>query len=156
MNPYAAYLAGADPLQVLAQTVERLRELTGRLGPSRCLEPLGPGKWSVREIVSHLADCELTFAYRLRQAAAQDHHVIQPFDQTVWSERYGAYDLESAMAAFEALRRWNLLFAGTLTAEDLERPVTHPERGEMRLRMILETMGGHDINHLQQIERAAG
>ena len=98
----------------------------------------------------------MVFGFRLRQTLAQEHAVIQPFDQEAWAERYGAYDFASALGMFVAARNWNLKLLGTISAADQHRPTTHPERGTMIFWTIVETMAGHDINHLEQIERIAG
>jgi hypothetical protein len=95
----------------------------------------------------------VVFAFRLRQTLAEEHPVLQPFDQDRWAERYAAYDLASALALFEATRVWNLRLIEAATAEDKARVVTHPERGTMTFQTIVETMAGHDRNHLLQLER---
>ena len=153
LNPYEKFLGDGDPVPVLFTTAGKLRALTEGLTDEQLSEPPAPGKWSIREIVAHLADCELVFAFRLRQTLASEHAVIQPFDQEVWAQRYGAYDFSTAMRMFEATRSWNLKLLGTVTEADQHRPTTHPERGTMIFWTIVETMAGHDINHLEQIER---
>lgn len=155
LNPYAKFLDGQEPISVITATVKRLHDLIDPLSPGSADRPAEPGKWSVREIVAHLADCELVFSIRLRQTLAEGHHFIQPFDQTIWGERYAAYDLNSALALFSAARNWNLKFLTTVTEDDRHHPATHPERGTMTLWTIVETMAGHDLNHLHQIERLA-
>ena len=153
INPYAKYLEGQDPLLVLASTAPALHALTEVLSAQQIELPSAPGKWNIREILAHLADCELVFCFRLRQTLAEDHATLQPFDQGVWAERYAAYDFASAMALFQSARNWNLKLLATITAADRQRPVTHPERGTMTFWTIIETIAGHDINHLQQIEK---
>jgi uncharacterized damage-inducible protein DinB len=155
LNPYAKFLDGEEPISVITATVKRLHDLIDPLSPAQADRPAEPGKWSIREIVAHLADCELVFSIRLRQTLAEGHHIIQPFDQTIWGERYAAYDLNSALALFSAARNWNLKFLTTVTEDDRHHPATHPERGTMILWTIVETIAGHDLNHLQQIERLA-
>jgi hypothetical protein len=103
----------------------------------------------------HLADCEIVFAYRLRQTLAEDHHVIQPFDQDKWAAPYKAYDLASAQALFTSVRNWNLALIRSLAPSALAKPVTHPERGSMTFQVVVETMAGHDVNHIRQIEAIA-
>jgi uncharacterized damage-inducible protein DinB len=157
LNPYAIYLNGQDPIPVLTTTIERLQTLTADLTGAQINTPPAPRKWSICEIVAHLADCETVFSFRLRQTLApapdQPHAIIQPFDQDAWAKRYEAYQLEPALALFQAARNWNLLFLTTVSQDDRHRPTTHPERGTMPFWTIVETMAGHDINHLQQIER---
>jgi uncharacterized damage-inducible protein DinB len=153
LNPYAKYLAGQDPLPVIGSTAAQLQALTAPLSAAQLDQVPAPGKWSIREIVAHLADCELVFCFRLRQALAVDHAVIQPFDQGIWGERYAAYDFASAIMMFQAARNWNQRLIASIPDADRSRPTTHPERGTMTFWTIVETMAGHDINHLQQIER---
>jgi len=156
MNPYASFLGDRDPIQVIAATAKQLSSLMETIGPERAEQAPAPGKWSAREILCHLADCESVFAFRLRQTLAQDHYVIQPFDQELWSRNYGAYTVAQALALFSAAREWNLALLRSVGPEAMEKQVTHPERGTMTFRTVVETMGGHDINHLRQIEAIAG
>ena len=156
VNPYASQLGKLDPLEVIAATPARLRGLVDTIGGERIEQPRAPGKWSAREIVCHLADCEVAFAFRLRQTLAEERHVMQPFDQDAWAKKYAGYSVEAALATFSALRQWNLALVRSLSAADLAKPVNHPERGDMTLQTIVETMGGHDRNHLRQVEEIAG
>ncbi len=151
MNPYARFLGDRDPLAVIQATPQELESAIKRLTPERVGVAPAPGKWSAREIACHLADCELVFAFRFRQTLADPNHIIQPFDQEKWAAVYGTYDALAAVAAFSATRRWNLLFLKALRPEAFSTPVTHPERGTMTLRTIVETVAGHDLNHLAQI-----
>jgi uncharacterized damage-inducible protein DinB len=155
MNPYAKFLDGREPVEIIAATAPRLAQLVSALDPDAADRAPAPGKWSVREILCHLADCELVFAYRIRQTLAEDRHVIQPFDQDVWARNYAAYSTQAALATFAAVREWNGALIRTLDAAALGRAVNHPERGEMNLRTIVETMAGHDLNHLRQVEALA-
>ena len=153
MNPYASYLGAQDPRAIVARTAAQLLLHAERLGDDGLKRSPAPGKWSAGAILCHLADCELAFGFRLRQALAEPHHVIQPFDQDAWATPYERLDPRTALDMFAAARRWNLALFETVAAADFERKLTHPERGEMTLRTVLETMAGHDLNHLQQLER---
>jgi uncharacterized damage-inducible protein DinB len=155
MNPYASFLADRDPLVVIDSTARRLAEIVARV-PSASLEwRPAPGKWNAREILCHLADCEIAFAFRLRQTLAEPHHVIQPFDQEKWAGTYGGLTANGALSTFSALRHWDIELISSMPADGMAKPVSHPERGEMTFRVIVETMAGHDINHLLQLERIA-
>jgi uncharacterized damage-inducible protein DinB len=155
LNPYAKFLAGRNPLDVLASTHPELEKLAHRMPPEQLAMRKPAGKWNAREIVAHLADCELVFCFRLRQTLAEDHPTLQPFDQDRWAERYAKYDMASALASFAATRRWNLLLLDGTSEAERTRKVTHPERGTMTFWTIVETMAGHDVNHLRQLERLA-
>lgn len=154
-NPYSTFLGSSDPRDVIARTPARLAELAAKLGPRGLERSLAPGKWRAREILCHLADCEMVFAYRLRQALAEPHHVIQPFDQDQWAKPYTALEAQAAIEAFSAARRWNLALLDTISPKDFSKKLSHPERGEMTLQTVVETMGGHDLNHIAQLETIA-
>jgi hypothetical protein len=156
MNPYASHIGGRAPLDVIAETPRRLEQLLETIGQERVETPPAPGKWSARDIVAHLADAEIVFSFRLKQTLAQDHHVIQPFDQDLWAKTYPACDAQLALAALSAVRAWNLALIKSVQPADLSKPVTHPERGTMTFQTIVETMAGHDRNHIKQMEAIAG
>lgn len=155
LNPYAAFINGRSPLEVLRATADRLTKLTGHIGDRLNTAP-SPGKWSPREILCHLADCEIAFGFRLRQTLAEDAHVIQPFDQEKWATPYAEFSAAEALATFAAVRRWNLLLIEASLPQFADKSVTHPERGTMTFATIVETMAGHDLNHLEQLQRIAG
>lgn len=154
-NPYAVHVGTREPREVVETTVLELHRLAGRIGASRLTEPRAPGKWSARDILCHLADCEIAFAYRLRQTLSEDHHRIQPFDQDRWAIGYDRRTAEQALTTFEALRNWNIALLKAVTPKQLAKPVTHPERGEMTFATLVETMAGHDLHHMKQLEEIA-
>lgn len=156
LNPYAQFLGGQNPVPVLAATIGRLESLAGSIGAERQTQPPAPGKWSARDILCHLADCEIAFGFRLRQTLAENNHTVQPFDQEKWAAPYTGFAAADALSAFGALRRWNLALIQASLPIHADKPVTHPERGAMTFSTIVETMAGHDLNHLQQPERIAG
>lgn len=149
MNPYANYLGERSALETIASTPAELRRLLASGGQ----QTAAPGKWTAREILCHLADCEIVFAFRLRQALAEEHHTIQPFDQDAWASTYSGYETAAALGVFEAVRGWNLAFIKSAGPEAMTKMLNHPERGEMTFQTVVETMGGHDINHLEQLYR---
>ncbi len=156
MNPYAKYLGTQDPLDVLASTADKLKALSGVIGPSRATQSPASGKWSARDIFCHLADTELAFAFRLRQSLAEAHHMIQPMDQEKWAKVYPAMDGAAALSAFLAIRAWNLLLLHAVPRATHAKSLFHPERGAITFGSLLETMAGHDLNHIVQLEAIAG
>ena len=151
--PYAEALAGHDPQKTIADTPERLMELLDGLSEEQIEARPAPGKWNLRETIAHLADCEIAWSWRLRQAYGEPHAVLQPFDQDTWAPVYAAYSLAEAIGCFKALRKWNIAFIGALTPADRAKPVTHPERGEETLWTLVEIMAGHDLHHLAALEK---
>ena len=155
MNPYAGFVGERAPLDTISETPRRVADLLASLGPDRVERSPAPSKWSARDIVAHLADCELVFGFRLRQTLAEDHHVCQPFDQDRWAKTYAAADAQHALAVLTVLRAWNVALIKSVSPADLAKPMTHPERGTMTFQTIVETMAGHDRNHIKQIEAIA-
>jgi uncharacterized damage-inducible protein DinB len=151
LNPYAGDLGANDPVEVVASTPEKLNALLSKLTDEQIERRPAPGKWNLREVVAHLADCEIAFGFRLRQGVAGVD--IQPFDQDDWARNYGAYSTAAALATFTTLRAWNVALIHSLSEHQRARTVTHPERGPMTVWTIVETMGGHDLHHLRSIEK---
>ena len=152
MNPYARQLGGRDPLKVVATTARHLEQLSMALGPMRLEESPAPDKWNPRQILCHLADCELVFGYRLRQALAETPHVVQTFDQDLWALNYAGYDAHAAMMTFSCVRQWNLMLVRSLSPETMSKQIVHPELGSLTFREQIEIIAGHDLNHLAQLE----
>jgi hypothetical protein len=155
LNPYARFLDGRKLDAILASTASSIARLLKDIGAGRIYDSPAPGKWSPAEIVCHLADCELVFAFRLRQTLAEDAPEIQPFDQERWAGTYPGISVEQALNTFTTTRKWNLLFLSIALPAAAARPVTHPERGEMTFLTLVETMAGHDLNHLEQLQKMA-
>jgi hypothetical protein len=155
LNPYEGFLDGRPLEEILALTAAEIGRLIEAIGPEKSMVAPAPGKWSAAEIVSHLADCEIVFGFRLRQTLADDAPVIQPFDQDKWAQTYPGIPAADALAVFSALRKWNLRLIGASLPHAAGRPVTHPERGTMTFLTLVETMAGHDLNHLGQLQRLA-
>ena len=152
MNPYAGYLDGRPTVEILRATPAALQQLIGGMSAEQMDEPTAPGKWSVREILAHLADCELVWAWRIRQALETPGAMVAAFDQDVWATRYAAYPAELALRTFLALREWNLAVLTTVSNTELSNELTHPERGTFALLELLEMIAGHDLNHLVRLK----
>jgi hypothetical protein len=154
LNPYEKFLDGRPSETILAETREVVAQYLEILGPRKDKQP-APGKWSATEIVCHLADCEIVFGFRLRQTLAEDNPTIQPFDQDKWAAQYPGVPAALALEAFSALRKWNLKLIHSALPAAAHRTMTHPERGTMTFQNVVETMAGHDLNHIAQLRRIA-
>jgi uncharacterized damage-inducible protein DinB len=162
MDPYLArldaLLGDRDPIEVLRATPLRLDALAS--DPLSDWDwPWRPGGWTARQIVAHLCDQEIGFAFRARQivAAGETGHEAQPYDQDAWARDYARMDPTLAAGAFAALRRWNLAWLARLELNDWLRTYRHPERGaEETLDELVRAVAGHDLNHLAQVDAALG
>ena len=155
MNPYASWIEGRDPMAVLTATPEQLSALIERIGSAGMKRSLEPGKWNVSQILTHLAQCELAFSHRIRQAASQTEYVAQSFDQDQWMSLEPVAEDDRALQAFVALRNWNLGLYRSFSAADRARAFHHPHLGEQSVQELLELIAGHELNHLAQLEQIA-
>ena len=155
LNPYEKFLDGRKIEDILSATPAELGSLLQSIGPAKENAAPAPGKWSAAQILCHLADCELVFAFRLRQTLAENPYTIQPFDQDKWAATYHGIPAGRALDVFAAMRGWNLQLIRMVMPGAAGRVATHPERGTMTFQTILETMAGHDLNHLGQLRKLA-
>jgi DinB superfamily len=153
-NPYDNFLDGRPLDEIIAATPGKIAEYLRAIGADEQKKP-APGKWSAAEIVCHLADCEIVFGFRMRQTLAEDGPTIQPFDQDHWARIYPGVPTTIAFESFSGLRKWNLRMIRDALPAAANRPMTHPERGTMTFQTVVETMAGHDLNHLGQLARLA-
>ncbi len=161
-NPFAAYVASLldllgsrDPFEVLAETPEALRKAVAGLTPEQEGMPEPPGKWSVRQVIQHLADSELVGAFRFRMVLAHDSPEVPGYDQDLWADRLGyrESDVSTALDDFATIRRSNLRLLRRATPEDMRRVMRHAERGDEPLAYMIRLYAGHDLKHRGQIAR---
>ncbi len=116
----------------------------------------GPEKWSILEVLGHLADIEIVYAYRIRQMLADEKPVIAPMDQNAWARKLGYLQSNAPelIAAYGLNRHGNIQLLRRIKFEDLEKSAFHPELNrEVSLSEIVEKMGSHGEEHLEQIEK---
>ncbi|CAN5709970.1 hypothetical protein BH23GEM9_BH23GEM9_17620 [soil metagenome] len=150
-----ALLGSGDPFEVLETTSGALRAAVAGLSAAQLRIAERPGKWSIRQVLRHLADSEIVWAYRLRMILAQDRPALQGYDQDAWAERLGYADSDPAesLTEFALLRRSNLRILERASEADRKRVGLHVERGEESLDHLLSLYAGHDLLHLRQLER---
>jgi hypothetical protein len=148
-------LGSRDPFEVLAETPAALRAAVAGLTPEQEATPERPGKWSVRQVVQHLADSDLVGAFRFRMVLAHDSPELPGYDQDLWAERLGYRDVPvaAALEQFDFLRQLNLRILRRAAPEDMTRVMRHAERGDEPLAHMIKLYAGHDLVHLQQIAR---
>ena len=153
VTPYTPDLGDRDPLAAIRETVDRVRVLTSGWTDDRFERSYAPGKWSARQILTHLAQTELAFGTRARMALSTPGYVAQAFDQDTWIDRDARLSGPQAFDAFVALARMNGLMFEGLSAADRATPLSHPEYGPLTVDWIIHQAAGHQIHHLRQLER---
>jgi hypothetical protein len=148
------YLGKEDPLRVQAGTIAKIERLVKRAPAAQLRKKPAPGKWSVNEILAHLADAELVTSYRMRSILGAPGTAMAAYDQDKWAEsqNYARHDPKMSLHVLRTLREANLALLKSLRPEQWKHFGVHAERGEESIHRIAQMMAGHDINHLRQIE----
>jgi hypothetical protein len=147
-------LGTQDPLKLQAATPAKLQRLLKGVSTAKLRKRPQPNKWSIAEIVCHLADAELVGGFRMRLIVGAPGTPITPFDQDVWvtALHYDKRDARKALDQFRVLREANLALLKTLTPTQWKQVGMHAERGPESVETIVKMFAGHDVNHLRQIE----
>lgn len=146
---YVGLVPEEDVLAVLARQLDEVPALLGGLAEERAGFRYAPGKWSVKEVVGHVADTERIFAYRALRFARGDATPLPGFEQEGYVQHagFGRWRLADLLAEWEHQRRANLLLLGHLDAAAWER------RGEasgnqVSVRALAYVLAGHVRHHL--------
>jgi len=128
--------------------------LTGVFGEEEDFT-LAPGKWSIRQIVAHVADAEMVHAHRMRQVIAEDNPTIIAYDQDAWTARldYARRKPKQSLESFRRMRAENYELLKDLPADTFERAGNHTERGRITLRQIVEGLAEHAESHARQMQQ---
>jgi uncharacterized damage-inducible protein DinB len=151
-----AHLGSARPRAALRAAPARLARALRRVPRRLVSRRPARGEWAVGEVMSHLADAEITLAFRIRKIAAEPRQVLVAWDQDRWADggRYRRTPLPEALATFTALRRSNLAYVARLSAEQRRQHGRHPAYGRLTIPQLLAHWADHDLNHLAQIGAA--
>jgi hypothetical protein len=150
-----AHVKGKQPLSVQATTAEKLDRLIKGVPAGKLRKRPAAEKWSINEIVAHLADAEIVVGFRMRQILGAPGAPIAAYDQDSWvtSGHYDKRDLPRSVEQFRIVREANLALLKSLTPEQWKHHGMHSVRGQETIEHIVRMMAGHDVNHLQQIEQ---
>jgi uncharacterized damage-inducible protein DinB len=147
--------SGKDPITLQQTAPRKFAVLIKGLSKKRLTRRPEPGKWSIAEILAHMADAELVIGYRLRLILASNGTPIQAFDQDAWAEtfNYGASDPKTSLETFRTLRESNLRLLSSVSSRLWKNYGEHQERGRETVEHIVRLIAGHDLNHIQQVEK---
>jgi hypothetical protein len=148
-------LGDRDPLEVQENLLDQLRARLTEVDDATLRRPEREGKWSVVEVVLHLADTEIVYGYRLRMVLSHDTPEIQPYDQDRWADglRYADQPLDDALEQLRVLRASRLRLIRSLTPDEMQRYGVHAERGPESIDLSSRLLAAHDLLHLRQIDR---
>jgi hypothetical protein len=148
-------LGGREPLDVLAEAPGALAMLVSAASPRVRVWRERETSWSIDQVVHHLADAEIVYAYRYRVIVGGERPEVPGYDQDAWALAGGYRDRDAgpALELFTLLRRANLEFLTRLDGGAWERTGRHERRGEETLRRVVELAAAHDLVHMDQIRR---
>jgi uncharacterized damage-inducible protein DinB len=148
------YVEGHDAVKVQRSTAAKLKKSIQRLTPKQLKWRPEPGKWSIAEIIAHLADAEIVGSWRMRSIIGEDGVTIQPFDQDAWASvfEYQKRDAKRSLETFRVLRESNLAMLKEISRETWDNHGMHLERGKETVAHVVRMFAGHDTNHLLQVE----
>jgi exonuclease I len=146
---------GQDALKLQAATPKKLERLIKGISPSKLRKKPAPERWSVAEILAHLADVETVIGWRMRSILGAPGTEVQAYDQNAWnaSLHYDKRNPRKDLVQQRINREANLALLKTLTPEQWKQFGMHSERGQESIEHIVKMVAGHDVNHIQQIER---
>lgn len=150
-----ALVGNRDPIDVLSTTAAALEGVAAENPPNVMRARPFEGKWTPNEVIGHLIDAEWVYGYRMRQILCEDSPEILGMDQDRWvaGQRYNERQPTELVQTFRAMRGFNLALWKQISPEDLERTGRHNERGPESLAIMLPMLAGHDLWHLDQINR---
>lgn len=150
-----SYCEGKDPLRMQRAAAGKLATLIKGKTKKQLTRRPSPGKWSVAEIMAHLADSEIVIAWRLRQILSANGSPIQAYDQDLWASTlgYAHRTPQVSLNTFRVLRESNLALLKTVPAKLMENYGVHSERGNESVKHLMRMVAGHDVNHLGQVEK---
>ena len=149
---------GQDPLRLQSATPKKLARLVKGVPTAKLRKRPAPDKWSVAEILAHLADVEIVVGWRMRSILGAPGTPIQAFDQDAWviAGHYAKRDPRKSIEQHRVVREANLALLKSLSSDQWKHYGQHAERGQESIERIVGMIAGHDVNHLRQIERILG
>ena len=149
---------GQDPLKLQSATPKKLARLVKGFSTAKLRKRPSPDKWSVAEILAHLADVEIVVGWRMRSILGAPGTPIQAFDQDAWvtAGHYAKRDPRKSIELHSVVREANLALLKSLSSDQWNHYGQHAERGQESIERIVGMIAGHDVNHLRQIERILG
>lgn len=146
MNPYL--LIGLETIQKnIAKLVEEFRQGAYDIRPD-------PKRFSMREVIAHLADWEPIFRERMKSALDSPGSAIEAYDEEerAIQKDYASTNPLEQVKVWETERRNTVDFLKSISKEDWKKTVEHPERGTLTIEDIAHTLVCHDLYHFDQLQ----
>ncbi|GAA4847009.1 hypothetical protein GCM10023310_26360 [Paenibacillus vulneris] len=137
------------------RTLDQLKQAIKGLTEEQLKQKEAPGKWSITEVLSHLADHSIVFSFRIRKLISETDVQLAAFQQDPWVSHSKANEGSAAdiLAVFEALLAYNSLLFKRLSAEDWQKSGINAKGETVTLESSYRAFIQHVQTHLAQIER---
>ena len=115
-----------------------------------------PGKWTVRQLLHHLADAETVLYERIRRGIAKPGQVVYGFDQDAWATNlaYDQRELSVDQAIYASIRRGVMTLATAYYETAGDNQYVHSQTGLRTVREEFDKVAWHNEHHLKQIRQA--
>ncbi len=143
----------ATLIEQIAAAPAKMREAVAGLTPQQLETPYREGGWTLRQVVHHVPDSHMNSYVRFKLALTETTPTIRPYDEARWAELADSRDTppETSMALLESLHdRWVRLLR-SMSADDFQRTLNHPENGLMTLDAMLALYAWHGRHHVAHI-----
>lgn len=150
----------SNPQQLLAELQKSLDETLsyGDLPAKELQKTYAPGKWTVQQLLHHLADAESVLLERIRRGIAKPGQVVYGFDQDAWAEGlvYEGQNLVTSMQLYQSCRLTAIELAQRFYDSHGHQQYVHSETGLRTVKEEFDKVAWHNEHHLRQIRQALG
>jgi DinB superfamily len=148
-------LGEREPLEVYRTTPDVIADRCADLPVGRWHSAPGPAEWSAYQIIGHVFDVDIVYGFRWRLVLTADTPTYPGYDEKEWA-RLPKPEPEQLLAAISRLRAANVELIESLGPEQLAREGVHSEQGLETVDLMIRKIAGHDLAHLDQLDRAIG
>ena len=137
----------------IENTPSTLMRLVDAIRPDHYDTKLEDDRFSLKEVVAHMADLEQTWLDRITTAVEYPGKPVENFDEDARAKEhnYASKDIHHELEVFENRRRDTVDYLLRLAEDDWSKTITHPKWGPMSVLEIVQFICGHDLYHISQV-----
>lgn len=140
-------------IEKIRRLPEQVEAAVSGLNDEQLDTPYGPGKWTARQVVHHLADSHMNAYIRMKLVLSEEHPTLKTYNQEDWAKFVDAASIpvDSSLAILRGLQHRMAVLLENAADNDWSRGANHPERGNITLEDLLKIYSRHGENHVGQI-----
>ena len=142
-----------DLIRKIEEFPHELEKISSSLNDENLNVLIREGAWSIRQSINHLADSHINSFVRIKFALSEDNPTIMPYNEEKWAEISDTknMDIEPSILIIKGLHARLVNILENIHYSDWERPLIHPDVGEMKLSEYVKVTAEHGSKHLQSI-----